>query len=99
MRDTLQQANQTLLEAETKLRRLMETALTHQRYADVAALAPLADALLNLIGTVSNGTTPNEVSADLTDITDRAQELNIEKRSPARWSPSVQRADFALDGI
>ena len=55
MKDILATAVDTLASAEDRLRALIQTALENQRYADVAKLAPLADAVLHILRTARNG--------------------------------------------
>jgi hypothetical protein len=66
MSDILVTAEETISGAEVKLRGMMQTALTKQRYADVARLAPLADGLLNILRMARNGdaSSPTSVIAD-----------------------------------
>lgn len=49
MDDGSRQTYEVLFEAEKKLRRLLEIALSEQRYGDVARIAPFADGLLKLV--------------------------------------------------
>jgi len=55
MQDLISAARETLESTETRLRQLMETALSQQRYGDVGRLAPIADAVLNLLVAESTG--------------------------------------------
>ena len=55
MSKILTEAAKTVSNAEAKLRRMMQAALSKRRYAELAKLAPLADGLLNLAKTARNG--------------------------------------------
>lgn len=54
MTDLIAAARETVLEAETRVRKLMETALSQKRYSEVAQLAPIAESLLSISGVVTN---------------------------------------------
>src|SRR5947208_4430555 len=55
MSDPISTAQEAIASTEQRLRTLIQTALEKQRYSDVAKLAPLADAVLNILKTVRNG--------------------------------------------
>jgi hypothetical protein len=55
MSEILDEAAKTISAAEAKLRGIMQTALSKQRYSDVARLATLADGLLNIAKMARNG--------------------------------------------
>jgi len=55
MKDVLAIAEETLASAEDRLRALIRAALENQRYSDVAKLAPLADAVLQVMKTARSG--------------------------------------------
>jgi hypothetical protein len=55
MTDLISAARDELINAESRVRALIETALSQQRYGDVARLAPIAEGLLSLSEVTCNG--------------------------------------------
>src|SRR5438105_576012 len=88
MKDILLEAGEVLSHAENKLRRMMEVALSKQRYTDVAKLAHLADALLNMTGSTVSESAGSTAMASLTAGMERD---GGEKNGEERPTPSPQR--------
>lgn len=96
----VQDARQVIADAETSLRRLIEEAMREQRYADVAEVARLADALARVCATQLHDRElgkPQLVPNLLTE--DAARSTPSRRAAPARRKPAFPRFERDSDTL
>ena len=95
--DMIQDAQHVLREAEGSLRRLMEQGLKHNRYAEVAQIAPLADGISRLLRGESAMGTARALPGLFTNGAPALRKTRRAK-SPASRGPKGDYPRFERDG-